>query len=158
MNARAEAVVIRQMTESDLTRVMAIAASLPDAPHWPESAYRAALSPESAPRRIALVAAGPEKEGARGFAVASLLDSQAELETIAIEAASQRQGLGRRLFDELTGQLRAAGAGELNLEVRRSNHPALAFYRSVGFAETGLRRGYYVDPVEDAVLMRLDLG
>ena len=73
-------------------------------------------------------------------------------------AESQRRGLGRRLFHALAAELRAAGVTELVLEVRASNRPALGFYRSLGFARTGLRRGYYADPVEDAVLMRLPLG
>jgi [ribosomal protein S18]-alanine N-acetyltransferase len=42
--------------------------------------------------------------------------------------------------------------------VRASNRAALAFYRCAGFVETGTRRAYYVDPVEDAVLMRLGLS
>jgi ribosomal-protein-alanine N-acetyltransferase len=158
MNAPSESVPIRPMTEADLARVMAIAASLPDAPHWPESVYKKALNPESTPRRIALVAAGPQPGDVLGFAVANLLPPQAELETIAVASGSQRRGLGRRLFDELASQLRVAGNRQLNLEVRASNHPAFAFYRSLGFSQTGLRRAYYADPVEDAVLMRLRLG
>jgi len=39
--------------------------------------------------------------------------------------------------------------------VRASNRPALAFYRSAGFGQAGLRRAYYIDPIEDALLMRL---
>ena len=158
MNGATEGVPIRPMTEADLAGVMAIAASLPDATHWPESAYRVALNPESSPRRIALVAAGPQFGEIRGFAVASLLPPQAELETVAVEPRSQRRGLGRLLFDELVSRLRAGGASEIDLEVRASNRPALSFYRSLGFVRTGLRRGYYADPVEDAVLMRLHLG
>jgi len=87
--------------------------------------------------------------------VASLLPAQAELESIAVAAGSQQRGLGRMLFEALAIDLRAAGILEIILEVRASNRPALAFYRSAGFGQTGLRRAYYVDPIEDAVLMRL---
>jgi ribosomal-protein-alanine N-acetyltransferase len=59
------------------------------------------------------------------------------------------------LFEALAIDLRAAGILEIILEVRASNRPALAFYRSAGFGQAGLRRAYYVDPIEDAVLMRL---
>jgi ribosomal protein S18 acetylase RimI-like enzyme len=59
------------------------------------------------------------------------------------------------LFDALANDLRAAGVLEIVLEVRASNRQALAFYRSAGFGQTGLRRAYYADPIEDAVLMRL---
>lgn len=158
MIAQPDDIEIRPMVEEDLERVMAIAEGLPTAPHWSESAYWEILNPESAPRRIAQVAARVYSGYVLGFAVASLLPPEAELETIAVEAGRQRRGLGRLLFDGLATQLRSAGASELNLEVRASNHPALSFYRSLGFTLTGLRRGYYVDPVEDAVIMKLHLG
>ncbi len=146
------------MTAADLPRVMEIAASLPEAPHWPESAYLDALNPESTPRRIALVAAGPQPGHVEGFIVASLLPPRAELESITVVAGSQRKGLGRMLFDSLVNELRKAGVIEIVLEVRASNSAALVFYRSSGFSQSGLRRAYYADPIEDAVLMRLQLS
>jgi ribosomal-protein-alanine N-acetyltransferase len=144
------------MSAADLGRVLEIAASLPESPHWTESAYLDALNPESTPRRIALVAATSEE--VVGFAVVSLLPPRAELESIAVAAGSQRSGFGRRLFDALLSELRTAGVLEITLEVRASNHAALAFYRRAGFSKMGLRRAYYADPAEDAVLMRLDLS
>jgi len=93
-----------------------------------------------------------------GFAVASLLPPQAELETIAVAPESQQLGLGERIFQALAAELKAAGVSELQLEVRASNHPALAFYRALGFVKTSLRPSYYADPIEDAVLMHLPLA
>jgi ribosomal-protein-alanine N-acetyltransferase len=145
------------MTAADVPRVMRIAAGLAEAPHWPEKAYRDALNPESMPRRIAFVA-GPQPESIEGFIVASIVPPQAELESIAVAAESQRRGLGRMLFGELANELKALGAIEIVLEVRAGNRAALAFYRSAGFSQNGLRRGYYADPVEDAALMRLQLS
>jgi len=143
------------MTLADLPQVMAIAASLPHAPHWPQSAYVNALSPESTPRRIALVIAGSRSpaHGVQGFAIASLLAPQAELESIAIAIGSQRRGLARQLFRALAVELQSAGTKDLALEVRASNQPAIAFYRSLGFAQTARRTRYYTDPIEDAILM-----
>jgi ribosomal-protein-alanine N-acetyltransferase len=43
------------------------------------------------------------------------------------------------------------------LEVRRSNAPAIALYRALGFVETGVRKGYYSDDGEDALVFRLEL-
>jgi ribosomal-protein-alanine N-acetyltransferase len=90
-----------------------------------------------------------------GFAVASLLPPQAELEIIAVAPQFQRHGLARRLFTTLAAELRTNQSAELLLELRASNLPALAFYRSLGFTETGRRTRYYHDPIEDALLMRL---
>ena len=104
---------IRRMTAGDLAGVMEIATGLPDAPHWPQSAYANALNPDSTPRRIALVivsaAADATPSALLGFAVASLLPPQAELETIAVTPASQRRGLGRQLFLALAGELARGG-------------------------------------------------
>ncbi len=153
-----EEIAIRPMTAADLAQAAAIAAVLPEAPRWPPSAYRTAIDSASTPRRIVLVAAGVRSGPVHGFAVASLIPPQAELETIAVAARSQRQGIGRRLLIALAAELLAAGANELLLEVRASNRAAIALYRSLGFAATGHRPGYYRDPVEDAVQMRQSLG
>ena len=149
---------IRRMAPADLARVMEIAQNLKDAPHWPRSAYETALNPQSAPQRIALVAEGVEGGTVAGFAVASVLPPQAELETIAVAAEGQRRGVGRILFATLAGELGIAQVQELFLEVRASNAPALGFYRSLGFSEIGRRQRYYVDPVEDALLLTLRLA
>ena len=149
---------IRRMVASDLDCVLALAESLPQAPHWPQSAWLNAIDPESTPRRIALVAAGPQPGSIHGLAVASLLHPQAELETIAIAPESQRLGLGQLLFQALSAELKSARASEVQLEVRAANRPALAFYQAMGFEKIGLRPSYYADPIEDAVLMSLTLA
>jgi ribosomal-protein-alanine N-acetyltransferase len=154
-----EGVEIRRMTAADLDRVLAIVQDLPQATHWPQSAWLNAINsqfePESTPRRIALVAANRQPGSILGFAVASLLPPQAELETIAVAPESQRLGLGQRLFQALAAELKAAGVDDVLLEVRASNQTAQAFYQALGFVKTRLRPGYYADPIEDAVLMRL---
>jgi ribosomal-protein-alanine N-acetyltransferase len=100
---------------------------------------------------------GPDEDRMTGFLVARLLPPQAELEIIAVDPRVQRRGLARKLFDELVYKLGLAGITEVVLEVRASNRPALALYRSLGFVETGRRPRYYADPEEDAVLMSLQL-
>jgi [ribosomal protein S18]-alanine N-acetyltransferase len=151
-------VEIRRMIAADLDQVLAIAGSLAEAPHWPGSAYLKAIDSQATPRRIALVATGAGLDTILGFAVARLLVPQAELESIAVAKSHQRVGLGQQLLQCLIGELKAAGANEVLLEVRSSNHLALAFYRSLGFIQVGLRPSYYKDPLEDAILMRLPLA
>jgi ribosomal-protein-alanine N-acetyltransferase len=145
------------MLEADVAAVMKLAAGLEQAPHWPRSAYLAALDTLATPRRFALVAEESGTGTVAGFAVASLMESTAELETIAVAPQLRRRGMAQQILAALTGELRLAGAEELILEVRTSNHPALELYRGLGFAETGRRTRYYHDPVEDAILMGLRL-
>jgi ribosomal-protein-alanine N-acetyltransferase len=146
---------IRRMTAADLDRLMEIAAGLRDAPHWSRAAYLTAIDAESTPRRIALVA---EIGSVAGFAVASVVAGQSELETIAVAGAFQRRGVARGLFAALSGELSELGVTDVLLEVRASNGPALELYRALGFQEGGRRSRYYADPVEDAVLLGLRLG
>ena len=149
---------IRRMALADLAPVIELALSLKDAPHWPRSAYLAALDPDAAPPRIALVAEDLETGAVQGVAVASLLPPQAELETIAVAPEVQRRGLACRILIAMADELKKALVTEVLVEVRASNSAALAFYRAQGFAITGRRPRYYADPIEDAVLLDLRLA
>jgi ribosomal-protein-alanine N-acetyltransferase len=147
---------IRAIEAPDLNRLAEIAAGLEQAPQWPRSAY-ASLLDTTGRERIVLVAEDAESGAVAGFVVARLIPPEAELESIAVEGKSQRRGVARKLFSSLAEELGRSGVAEIILEVRAGNEPAQGLYRSLGFVEEGRRRGYYADPVEDAVLMRLRL-
>ena len=144
------------MTPDDLDQVIAIAAALPGAPHWPRSSYEAIFAPAASPQRIALVAQAPGHPIA-GFLIAANLPPQAELESIAVAAHFQRQGVATRLFASLQASLRSRGCSEILLEVRQSNHAAQGLYRALGFSQIARRPAYYSNPVEDAILMSRSL-
>jgi ribosomal-protein-alanine N-acetyltransferase len=143
---------IRPMRSDDVARVVEIAHSLAEAPRWTPQVYARATDPDAAPARIALVAETPDA-GVVGFSIAVLIPPQAELETIAVAQTAQRQGIARRLLAELFDLLKPYESTEVMLEVRASNDSALALYASLGFSETGRRKGYYTDPKEDAILL-----
>ena len=140
------------MDREDVPRALDIANSLDEAPHWSADVYLNALDPSVRPARLALAAENPQA-GVIGFLITVMIPPQAELETIAVSRQAQRHGIGARLFAELLSILREVQITEVMLEVRESNHSARAFYRSLRFAETGRRRGYYSDPKEDAILL-----
>jgi len=155
VNAGGGAVAIRTMVEGDLDRVLAIADSLSTAPRWPREAYAAAIGADGWPRRIALVAeVGGE---VAGFAVARLVAEEAELESIVVPGELQGRGIGWALLSELIRLARLAGAREIGLELRESNRTAGRLYERAGFREAGRRLGYYREPVENAVVLRLAL-
>jgi [ribosomal protein S18]-alanine N-acetyltransferase len=165
MSATPDSIVIRAMTAEDIEWAQRLADGSPLAPHWLEAAYLTAVDPQSSPRRIALVAEAPKTvphlgriSPRLGFAVANLVPPQAELETIVVAPSERRQGVARELFSVLARELKPNGANEVTLEVRASNRPALALYGALGFAESGRRPRYYIDPVEDAILMRISLA
>ncbi|HYR05718.1 MAG TPA: ribosomal protein S18-alanine N-acetyltransferase, partial [Gallionella sp.] len=82
-----------------------------------------------------------------------------ELLTIGVAAAQQRKGLGRAMLAEMLEAARERNMGRVFLEVRPSNITAIALYRSAGFSEVGLRRGYYqnANGSEDALVMACEL-
>jgi ribosomal-protein-alanine N-acetyltransferase len=98
--------------------------------------------------------------GLVGYFVAMPGVDELHLLNITIAPAWQSQGLGRALLDTVQDHGRVRGDEKLWLEVRQSNHRARALYRRRGFAEMGLRRGYYPAGArerEDAVVMSLSL-
>lgn len=158
MNGGETDVRIRPMRTDDFARVIGIERALKDAPHWTRPAWRRILDPEAFRRRVAVVAEEPGSGAVLGFAVAAVIPPEGELESIAVAPEWQRQGVARRLLGGLADELRRMEVWELFLETRSSNRAALGFYSAVGFAEAGLRKGYYANPEEDALLMRLRLG
>jgi [ribosomal protein S18]-alanine N-acetyltransferase len=108
-----------------------------------------------------------------GYAVLMPLLDEAELLNIGVAAGRQRKGLGRAMLREMLDVAREwgrqakppiEGCSQKNirrvfLEVRASNAAALALYRSTGFGEIGVRRGYYqnANGCEDAITMACEL-
>ncbi len=95
----------------------------------------------------------------RAYAVLMPVLDEAELLNIAVAAGQQRKGLGRLMLREILNAARQKNTRRVFLEVRPSNIAAIALYRSLGFAEIGIRRGYYQNDhdKEDAVMMACDL-
>jgi ribosomal-protein-alanine N-acetyltransferase len=88
-----------------------------------------------------------------GFAGMLFQLPEAHVTTIAVDEALRGLRLGTRLMLVLARQAIAAGCQSLTLEVRAGNRPALALYRRFGLAPAGIRRGYYADIGEDALIM-----
>lgn len=92
-----------------------------------------------------------------GYVVAWVVVEEAEIANIAVAPGARRLGVGARLLDDAIDALAARGARAIYLEVRRANVAAQALYASRGFREVGCRRGYYRDPVEDALILKREI-
>ena len=79
---------------------------------------------------------------------------ETDMMNIAVSPASRRQGVARALIEALVSALRERGSKQLTLEVRASNGPARQLYESLGFLQVGLRKNYYRNPKEDALILR----
>jgi ribosomal-protein-alanine N-acetyltransferase len=91
------------------------------------------------------------------YAVFWAVLDQGELGNVAVAPEWRGRGISRRLLDAVARRARERGVRELFLEVRVSNNTARQLYQSYGFREVGRRRNYYMEPVEDALVMRKDL-
>ncbi|MGE5484101.1 MAG: ribosomal protein S18-alanine N-acetyltransferase [Ignavibacteriales bacterium] len=78
---------------------------------------------------------------------------EAHVTNIAVDPAYRGHGLGRRIMLELMERARSRGATRMTLEVRKSNEVARRLYEKLGFVAKGIRRGYYADLKEDAIIM-----
>jgi ribosomal-protein-alanine N-acetyltransferase len=88
-----------------------------------------------------------------GYSGLMLIGEDAHVTTIAVDPAWHRHKIGTRLMLNLAHEARRRGASNLTLEVRVSNEPAQVLYRRFGFRPAGVRKNYYVESNEDALVM-----
>jgi ribosomal-protein-alanine N-acetyltransferase len=145
--------VVRRAAAADVPSVVAIEREAFSRP-WHRAAF---LDLVGAPEAIFLVAEGPDATIA-GYAVVYVAADHSELANLAVAVHARGWGLGRHLLEKAMESARARGARQMFLEVRESNDRAQALYTSVGFLAVARRRHYYEEPVEDALVLRLDLS
>ena len=93
-----------------------------------------------------------------GYVLFWLLPEEVDIHNIAVHTEFRRQGIGHILLQQVVEQARNRNSSRITLEVRVSNLPAQKLYESLGFSSKGLRKGYYSDDGEDALMMALELG
>jgi ribosomal-protein-alanine N-acetyltransferase len=90
-----------------------------------------------------------------GYAGMNCVLDECYIDDVAVFPEYRRLGIARTLMEYLIGEAKKRHASFLSLEVRVSNSAANALYRSLGFREAGLRRGFYSQPNEDALILTL---
>lgn len=137
------------LSEEHLPHLVRIEQASNGAP-WSEQAFRNELGHAHGLFRVALVQGKPV-----GYAGAWLLVDEAHVTTVAVDPEVRRQGIGRRLMEELLTEAVRRGMTCCTLEVRAGNEAALTLYETMGFVRAAVRKGYYPDNKEDAVVMWL---
>ncbi len=94
-----------------------------------------------------------EDEKVIGYIGVSVVADSCFINNIAVFPEYRRQGVGRALIKMASLTADAMGTDFISLEVRESNYPAIAMYRSMGFEEMGMRRDFYRRPRENALIM-----
>ncbi len=150
-----EKFIIRRMEERDLPEVLAIErVSFPNP--WHESTFRGEIQNKSISFPWVMVREPGDQ--VVGYIIFWKVGEEVQVNNIAIHPDFRRRGLGESLLREVISWVKKEGAQFITLEVRPSNLAARALYQKLGFRTIGLRRFYYSNPVEDALVMILDLG
>ena len=143
---------LREMSRADMPRIIALERELFPEDAWTPEMFAAEFAQPSS-RRLYLVA----EEGTTLIGYAGMMftgGSQADVVTLAVTPARWGEGTGAALLTALVQEAEKRGYEEVLLEVREDNPRARRLYLRHGFAEIGIRRGYYQPSGVDAVVMR----
>ena len=136
------------MAAEDVARVAAIERSS-FSTAWKEDTFHSLLD---RPGAEMWVMDHPE-DGVIGYSVLWCILDQGELANIAIAEGHRGRGLGAHLLGRMLDIGRERGLTAVYLEVRESNRAALGLYERFGFTQIGVRKRYYQEPREDALVM-----
>jgi ribosomal-protein-alanine N-acetyltransferase len=155
-------IVLRAMTHADLPAVLQLEADLFGDEAWSESMLAGELDGAASGRYYLVAEDAAAEDGAAGelVAYAGLLSpggGQADVLTMAVAADRWGRRIGAMLLDALLAEATRRSCTDVFLEVRVDNDRAQRLYRSRGFAEIGIRRGYYQPSGTDALVMQLTL-
>ena len=115
---------------------------------WSETSVASELDNELSTWLVA------EEEGlVLGYVGSQTVLDETDMMNIAVHPDYRRRGIAAALIEALVFSLKVRGSRSFKLEVRTSNHPAIALYEGMGFVRLGLRKNYYRNPKEDALIL-----
>ncbi len=140
--------LIRDLVAADLPAVTALEAG--EAGGWTAGQWTAELARAGGWRLVVLDSASGRVVG---YIAGMVVGSEAEIFRLLVAPDYRRRRVATALLRRLWQLLPGLGAASCFLEVRAANKAALGLYTKMGFKRRGLRRDYYRDPVDDAVVM-----
>lgn len=144
-------VYIREMYPDDIDDVLEVERQSFTMP-WSETSFRSEIYSRHSITRIA------ELNGAVvGYVCVKQVTDEGHLLDLAVHPDYRKRGIAKILLNNVIEELRLCGCRFFFLEVRISNYAAKKLYKGLGFRTVGTRKGYYMNPVEDAVLMMLEI-
>lgn len=146
------AVDVRPLTVEDLDDIGEIERVSMPAP-WSRAMFAGELAK---PTSLCLGACDPSDGALLGYVIVSRYVDAWHVMNLVVGEAERRKGVATRLLEEVFAQTRDQGRRGFTLEVRVSNEGAVRLYERLGFRAQGVRRGYYTDNREDALIMWRD--
>ena len=142
---------LRDMVSADLFKVADLERRLFSDP-WSIDSFRGALRSQN---QVFLVC--DDDATIAGYCGMLMVPGEGQILNVAVDENYRRRGLATEMMNSMVDIGTTNEVFLYTLEVRESNAPVLALYKSLGFVPTGRRKGYYKNPEEDAILMDLDL-
>ena len=140
-------ITVAPMAPADLDEVLVIERhSFPSA--WSRGSYERELR-----NRSSYYFAARHEDRLVGYIGMWVVVGEAHITTLAVHPGCRRRGLGSHLLRLLMEHARQRGAARVTLEVREQNVAAISMYRTFGFQQTGVLRGYYGDTGENGLVM-----
>ena len=143
-----ELITVRPMVMTDVDGVMAVEHDSFLTP-WSRSAFEEEL----AQNRLARYIVAEENGAIVGYAGTWLVINEAHVTDVAVSSQRRREGIGRLLMQNLMELARENEMESMTLEVRVSNAAARHLYQQLGFVEAGIRKNYYTETKEDALIL-----
>ncbi|MBP3040178.1 ribosomal protein S18-alanine N-acetyltransferase [Bacillaceae bacterium Marseille-Q3522] len=147
-----ETLQFRYMTEEDIEEVLEIERLSFSVP-WTREAFYYELQEN----RFAVYLVLLHKESIIGYCGSWIVMDEAHITNVAILPEYRGKKFGRALMEKIMNVAREMGAKRMTLEVRVSNHIAQSLYRKFGFQNGSIRKNYYSDIKEDALVMWVNL-
>lgn len=144
---RSQSMVLREMLVDDLNQVMKIENEL-FSPPWTKEGFFTYLT-----RKDAMFLVVEEKGEILAYCGLIMVLDEGDITNVAVRPDRQKEGIGHFLMDSLIRLAEQQGVTTIHLEVRTGNGTAIRLYERMGFTKDGIRKKYYTDPVEDALLM-----
>lgn len=138
------------MRHEDIPAIMVVERECFTSP-WSDNAYRTELSNQCAEYYVAWM------EGELvGYIGMWLIMDEVHITTLGVTERCRGMRVGERLLARILDAAREREAQRVTLEVRKSNYVAISLYKKYGFREAAIRKGYYSDNQEDAIIMWVD--
>lgn len=138
----------RMMTASDITQIAQLE-TLSFSDPWSEKSIASELEN---PLSCWIVAC--DEARVVGYVGSQTVIDETDMMNLAVHPDYRRSGIAGKLVEKLIASLMLRQSRCLTLEVRASNDPARSLYEKLGFCQIGLRKNYYRNPKEDAIILR----
>lgn len=145
-------ITLRKMVEEDIDQILVIEKESFATP-WSRESFENELTKN----RFALYLVLEDEEVIFGYCGVWIIVDEAHVTNIALLPNYRGKKLGETLLTEIMKVAKEKGAKTMTLEVRVSNHVAQSLYRKLGFQDGGIRKNYYTDNQEDALVMWVNL-